>query len=202
MNQSRNLYTPAVAGYTDEKHIMPYFDEMVAAFMEIEKRGYCMYENERKYVNIKCVVVADMSFQQHKYLQRGGGSPSTTCFCFMCSSNRYYRDKCYPGGCRKCRGTNKVYDKETGVQTCLHHDVCTPEFLLWETARFEDLTKRVSTNIPLSKLPPWESVSALRSECYKRCKSPQEKAKVEAKTTEAQLQRWLLTRCKRKFRIS
>ncbi len=26
MNQSRNLYAPAVAGFTDEKKMMPYFD--------------------------------------------------------------------------------------------------------------------------------------------------------------------------------
>ena len=115
--------------------------QVLKAFNWTKESGYCMYENERKSVNIKCVVVADMSFQ-HKYLQRGGGSASTTCFCFMCSSNRYYRHKGYPGGCRKCRRTNKVYDKETGVQTCLHHDVCTPEFLLWETARYEDLIKK------------------------------------------------------------
>jgi hypothetical protein len=55
--------------------MMPYFDEMVAAFMETEERGCCLYENERKYVNIKCVIVADMSFL-HKYLNRGGGSVS------------------------------------------------------------------------------------------------------------------------------
>jgi hypothetical protein len=77
--------------------MMPYFDEMVAAFMEIEERGYCLYENERKYVNIKCVIVADMSFR-HKYLNRGGGSATITCFGFMCSSKSYYRHKGYPGG--------------------------------------------------------------------------------------------------------
>ncbi len=73
MNQSRNLYTPAVAGYTDEKKMLPYFEQMVDAFMEIDKRGYCIIDDELKYVNIKVVVVADMSFL-HKYLQRGGGS--------------------------------------------------------------------------------------------------------------------------------
>jgi hypothetical protein len=26
MNQSRNLYAPAVAGFTDEKQMMPYFE--------------------------------------------------------------------------------------------------------------------------------------------------------------------------------
>jgi hypothetical protein len=131
MNQSRNLYTPAVAGYTDEKNMMPFFDDMVAAFMEIEKRGYVIIENERKYVNIKVYVVADMSFL-HMYLKnkRGGGSATPPCFCFMCSSKCYYRHKGYPGECHnKCRKNNNVYDKSTGVQRCLHHDVCTPEFL-------------------------------------------------------------------------
>jgi hypothetical protein len=51
------------------------------------------------------------------------------------------------------------------------------EFLLWETARFEDLTKRVSNKIPLSK----------------RCQSQEELEKLKKKTTEAQLQRGLLT---------
>ena len=198
MNHSKNLYTPAVAGYTDEKKMMPYFDEMVAAFMEIEERGYCMFDNDRKYVNIKCVIVADMSFL-HKYLNRGGGSATTTCFCFMCSSKSYYRHKGYPGGCQKCRRNNSVYNTETGVQSCLHHDVCTPEFLKWEESRFDDLTQRVSKKIPLTKLPPWESVSALRNECCKRCQSPQEEILLKKKTTEAQLQRWILARCKRKF---
>ena len=38
-NQSRNLYTPAVAGYVDEKHIMKYFDRMVECFREFKKDG-------------------------------------------------------------------------------------------------------------------------------------------------------------------
>ncbi len=40
MNQSRNLYSPAVAGYTDEKSMMPYFEELVAAFVDIEQKDY------------------------------------------------------------------------------------------------------------------------------------------------------------------
>jgi hypothetical protein len=198
MNQSRNLYTPAVAGYTDEKKLMPFFEEMVAAFMEIEKRGYIEIDGERRHVNIKVVIVADMSFL-HKYLNRGGGSATTTRFCFMCSSTCHYRHRGYPGGCLKCRAKNMVYDKATGCQLCLHHDVCIPEFLEMETARFDDLTARVSTQIPLSKLPCWESVAALRGECNKRCLTEAERAIVKKKTTEAQLQRWLLTRIKRKF---
>jgi hypothetical protein len=68
-----------------------------------------------------------------------------------------------------------------------------------ETARFDDLTARVSTQIPLSKLPCWEPVAALRGESYKRCVTEAERAIVKKKTTETQLQRWLLTRIKRKF---
>ncbi len=41
-NQSRNLYTPAVYGYVNESYVMKYFDEMVAAFRQIEERGYCV----------------------------------------------------------------------------------------------------------------------------------------------------------------
>ncbi len=128
--------------------------------MKIEEQGYCMYDNERKYVNIKCVIVADMSFL-HKYLNRGGGSATTTCFCFMCSSKSYYRHKGYPGGCQKCRRNNSVYNTETGVQSCLHHDVCTPEFLKWEESRFDDLTKR------FSKTFRWRSY--LHGNLYRLC---------------------------------
>jgi hypothetical protein len=92
-----------------------------------------------------------------------------------------------------------VYDEESGVQKCPHHDVCTPEFLSWEKERFEDLGKRVAHKIPLCKLPPWESVPALRLECYKRCKDEKDHACVKGMNTEAKLQRWLLTRCKREL---
>ena len=34
-NQSREKYTPAIAGYVDEGHAMKYFDAMVASFREI-----------------------------------------------------------------------------------------------------------------------------------------------------------------------
>jgi hypothetical protein len=91
-----------------------------------------------------------------------------------------------------------VYDEDTGVQTCLCHDVCTPEFLQWEKERFEDLSKRAATSIPMSKIPPWESVGALRSECVKRCVAPQQRQRLNKTTTEAQkMQRWLLAKCRR-----
>ncbi len=164
MNQSRRMYLPALAGYTDEKSIMPYFEEILQAFQEIEERGYCVVDNKQFSVNIRSFVVGDLAFEQ-KCLGRGGGSGKTVRFCFMCSSTCHYRHKGYPGGCWKCREAGNVYDEVTGVQKCLCHDVCTPEFLRWEKERFEDLSARVATRIPMSKLPPWESVGALRHEC-------------------------------------
>ncbi len=149
-------------------------------------------------------MVADMAFL-HKYLGRGGGSANTMCFCFLCSSKCHYHHKGYPGGCWKCRRTKCVYDDETGVQKCHHHDVCTPEFLDvctpeildLEKKRCEELEKRVVHTIPLCKLPPWESVPALRIECIKRCQDLDDHECVKKMSSEAKLQHWLLTRCKR-----
>ena len=198
MNQSRNLYSPAVAGYTDEKKMMPYFEALVAAFVDIEKKGYCTVDGVDYPIYIRCVVVADMAFL-HKYLGRGGGSAKTICFCFMCSSKCHYRHRGYPGGCLNCRRLGCVYHEETGVQKCHHHDVCTPDFLEWETERFEYLEKRVKPKIPMCKLPPWESVPALRIECVKRCCNDNELDAVKGMTSETQLQRWLLSRCTREY---
>jgi hypothetical protein len=197
MNQSRHMYLPALAGYTDEKSIMPYFDEFVQAFQDIEEKGYCVVDGKQYNIYIRWFVVGDLAFEQ-KYLGRGGGSGKTTRFCFMCSNTCHYRHKGYPGGCLKCRKLGIVYDEVTGVQKCLCHDVCTPEFLNWEKERFEDLSERVATTIPLSKLPPWESVGALRHECCKRAATPQDRARLNKMTTEAQMQHWLLARCRRK----
>ena len=87
MNQSRNLYSPAVSGYKDEKNMMPYFEGLVAAFVDIEQKGYCTVDGVQYPIYIRCVVVVDMAFL-HKYLGLGGGSAKTKtiCFCFMCSS--------------------------------------------------------------------------------------------------------------------
>ena len=200
MNQSRKLYTPAVAGYTSEADMMPYFDELVNAFMQIEKDGFCTVDGEEYPIHIRCVVVADMSFL-HKYLGRGGSSGTTTCFCFMCSSKCHFRHKGYPGGCLKCRKKNQVYDLCSGAQKCMHHGVCTPEFLEWERVRYEDLCARVAPTIPLSKLPLWESKSAIRAECIRRCDSAAERLCVSAKKTMAHLQKWLLAKCRRKLHI-
>jgi hypothetical protein len=191
------MYIPALAGYTDEKRMMPYFDEFVAAFREIEKRGYCVVDEVEYKVNICPFVVGDLAFEQ-KYLARGGGSYKTTRFCFMCSNTCHFRHKGYPGGCWKCRKLGKVYDEDTGVQKCLCHDVCTPEFLQWEKERFEDLPQRVAPSIPMSKIPPWESVGVLRSECVKRCVTPQDRQRLNKMTTEAQMQRLLLAKSRRK----
>ena len=201
MNQSRNLYSPAVAGFTDEKKMMSYFEAMVAAFVDIETKGYCTVDGVEYPIHIRYVVVADMAFL-HKYLGRGGGSSKTICFCFMCSSTCHYRHRGYPGGCMKCRRLHCVYDKDTGVQKCHHHDVCTPQFLGWEKTRFDDLHKRVKPKIPLSKLPPWEPVLALRIECMKRCVNENEEAEVKRMKNEPQLQRWILSRCKRESILS
>jgi hypothetical protein len=197
MNQSRHMYIPALAGYTDEASIMPYFEEFLGAFREIEKRGYCVVDDTQHKVHIRPFVVGDLAFEQ-KYLKRGGGSGKTTRFCFMCSSICHFRHKGYPGGCLKCRELGIVYDDETGVQQCLCHDVCTPEFLQWEKERFEALSVRVGVSIPLSKLPPWESVGALRHECCKRCHTAQDRTRLNKMTTESQMQHWLLKRCRRK----
>jgi hypothetical protein len=123
-NQSREMYTPAVAGYVNEGYIMTYFNAMVAAFREIETQGYCVVEGTTYPVYIEVSVVADMAFLQ-KYLGRGGCSHTCTNFCFLCSVSRKYRAEGYPGGCLKCRKKGIVYDDTTGSQQCLHHDECT-----------------------------------------------------------------------------
>ena len=43
-NQSREMYTPAVAGYVDEGYIMTYFNAMVASFREIETHGHVSFK--------------------------------------------------------------------------------------------------------------------------------------------------------------
>ena len=117
-NQSRNLYTPAVAGYVDEAHLMKYFDRMVDCFRVIQEQGYCVVQNERHEVFIDVLVVADMAYL-HKFLRRGGGSHSCTHFCFLCSISSKYRQEGYPGGCRKCRVKDIVYDSNTAVKTMI-----------------------------------------------------------------------------------
>ncbi len=78
INQSRQLYTPAVAGYVNE---------MEAAFRAIEERGYCEVEGIRYPVFINVIIVADMAYL-HKYQRRGDGSHACISFCFLCSINK------------------------------------------------------------------------------------------------------------------
>ena len=190
-NQSRNLYTPAVAGFVDEAHLMQYFDRMVACFKDIEERGYCVVNNVRHEVFIDVIVMADMSYL-HKYLKRGGGSHSCTHFCFLCSLSSKYRQEGYPGGCLKCRHKDIVYDKITGTQQCHHHDVCDKEFLEWESMRVAYLEANVKPRIPKSAKPYYENFASLMEQCLLRCRTPVEVAQVSKKKTLASLETWLL----------
>jgi hypothetical protein len=185
-NQSRNLYTPAVAGYVDEAHLMKYFDRMVDCFRVIQEQGYCVVLNERYDVFIDVVVVADMAYL-HKFLRRGGGSHSCTHFCFLCSISSKYRQEGYPGGCRKCRVKDIVYDSTTSAQKCRHHDVCDRDFLEWETARLEYLEHNVKPRIPESCRPYYECLKSLREQCLARCRTPREIIEVTKKNP---TQRW------------
>jgi hypothetical protein len=189
-NQSRNLYTPAVAGYVNESYVMKYFDEMVAAFVEIEQRGYCVVDGIQYPVHIDVIVVADMAYL-HKYLKRGGGSHACTNFCFLCSINKKYRQAGYPGGCYKCRLKRQVYDEATGVQKCRHHDVCDADFLKWQKERLQYLLENVAPRIPKTALPFYENMEGLRKECLQRCSNNKERNEVQKKKSVAQLEKWL-----------
>ena len=190
-NQSRNLYTPAVAGYVDEAHLMKYFDRMVACFREIEARGFCEVDNVRHEVFIDVLVVADMAYL-HKYLRRGGGSHSCTHFCFLCSVSSKYRAEGYPGGCLKCRAADVVYDCTTGAQQCRHHDVCDADFLAWEAARLAYLKENVAPRIPKSCKPYYTSLESLREQCLSRCREAKDFKHVTKTKTYAALEKWLL----------
>ncbi len=62
MNQSREMYTPAVAGFLDESEIMPYFHLLVGEFLQIEDQQYCVVNGKRYTVYIQTIVVAYLSF--------------------------------------------------------------------------------------------------------------------------------------------
>jgi hypothetical protein len=189
-NQSRQLYTPAVAGYVNEGYVMRYFDEMVAAFRVIEQRGYCEVEGLTYPVFLNVIVVADMAYL-HKYLRRGGGSHACTNFCFLCSINKKYRQEGYPGGCYKCRLLGQVYNEATGVQKCRHHDVCDAEFLKWQGERLQYLKDNVEPRIPKIARPYYEDREGLKQECLKRCINDSERNLVDKKKSIAQLEKWL-----------
>ena len=189
-NQSREMYTPAVAGYVDEGHILSYFNALVAAFRQIEAQGYCMVNGVRHTVYIDVSVVADMAFL-HKYLGRGGGSHACTQFCFLCSVSRKFRQEGYPGGCLKCRSKGIVYDVTTGCQQCRHHDECTQEFLEWQKRRAQYLEDNVKPRIPKCARAFYEDLSGLRAECLKRCRSDRERDIVSKKKSISALETWL-----------
>jgi hypothetical protein len=169
MCQSSGMYTPAVAGFMDEKELMPWFHRLVAEFLRIEEQQYCLVNGKKYTVHLHISVIADLSFL-HKYTERGGGSHTSNCFCILCGALRNFRHLGYPGGCWDCRARGIVYG-EDGIQICDHYDVCTVEFLAWQTNRYAELCKLVP-EFPLSSLPVWEDVAQLRVECLKRCVGP------------------------------
>ena len=166
MYQGSEMYTPACAGYATENELMEYFHLLLKEFGKIEAQGFCLVHGKNYPVHIKVVVIADMSFL-HKYVQRGGGSHSATCFCLFCGALRNFRHHGYPGGCRKCRALGIVYDND-GIQQCTHYEACTVEFLEWQGQRYVELSRLVP-EFPLTSLPAWEDVAQLRRECLKRC---------------------------------
>jgi hypothetical protein len=190
MNQSRSLYTPMLAGYAKEDEVMPHFHDLVAAFKEIEDRGFVVVDGEEYEVPIKVVVVADMSFIW-KYVGRGSAAGSG-CFCWLCKVHANTRHMGYPGGCQKCRDEGTVYGQD-GRQQCLHWDPHTPEFGLWEQRRYQYLQANV--DVPLSVRPKWNDAETLRAECELRC-SPSDQALLKKTTTMAKLEKFLLARCR------
>jgi hypothetical protein len=110
MNQSRNLYVPAAAGYVTESDLMPLFEQLVELFVEIEHQKYVVVDGTRyDNVFIKVLIVADMMFL-HKFTERGGCCAPTTHFCMFCSSMSKFRNEGEPGGCDACRRDGIVYD--------------------------------------------------------------------------------------------
>lgn len=47
MCQSSGMYTPAVAGFMDEKELMPWFHRLVAEFLRIEEQQYCLVNGKK-----------------------------------------------------------------------------------------------------------------------------------------------------------
>ena len=167
MNQSRTLYTPAIGGYSTESDMMPLFEQLVDAFVEIEKQQFCVVDGKEYEVFIKVLVVADMMFLQ-KFTGHGGGCASTTHFCMFCSCISKFRHEGQPGGCEDCRSKRIVYDKR-GLQVCLHHDVITPERLIQQRARLVHLQDKLRGTYPARKKPSWDNLAGLRLACLERC---------------------------------
>jgi len=168
-NQSRNLYIPAMGGYTDESTLMPLFEELVEIFVEVEKQKYCVVDGKQFEVHIDVKIVADMMFL-HKFTERGGCCASTTFFCMFCSCMSKFRHEGQPGGCDACKLEGTVYDdKGTSIFACIHHDMMTPE----RTKAFQDrlvfLQNKLQGKIPKRKKPVWGDLAGLRKACLERC---------------------------------
>ena len=166
-NQSRNLYIPAMGGYTDESTLMPLFEELVEIFVEVEKQKYCVVDGKQYEVHIDVKIVADMMFL-HKFTERGGCCASTTFFCMFCSCMSKFRHEGQPGGCDACKLEGTVYD-DKGIFACIHHDMMTPE----RTKAFQDrlsfLQNKLQGKVPKRKKPVWGDLAGLRQACLKRC---------------------------------
>jgi len=163
MNQSRGLYTPMLAGHASETVVMPHFHGLVAAFREIEERGFVVVDGVEYEVPIKVVVVADMSFVW-KYAERGCASGSG-CFCWACKVHAGTRHLGYPGGCRKCRADGTACGAD-GTQVCRHWEPHTAEFGSWESARYAWLENNIE--VPVSVRPAWNDKETLLEECQLR----------------------------------
>ena len=166
-NQSRNLYIPAMGGYTDESTLMPLFEELVEIFVEVEKQKYCVVDGKQYEVHIDVKIVADMMFL-HKFTERGGCCASTTFFCMFCSCMSKFRHEGQPGGCDACKLEGTVYD-DKGIFACIHHDMMTPE----RTKAFQDrlafLQTKLQGKVPKRKKPVWGDLAGLRQACLERC---------------------------------
>ena len=168
MNQSRNLYVPAMAGYVKESDIMPRFQQLVDLFVEVEQQKFIIVDNKRyDNVFIKVLVVADMMFL-HKFTGRGGGCATSIHFCMMCSCISKFRNEGEPGGCDACRRDNKVYDTN-GLPICIHHDVLTPEKRARQKQRQAQLEGILRGKQPPRKKPLWEDLAGLQLACIERC---------------------------------
>jgi hypothetical protein len=169
MNQSRNLYVPAAAGYVDESDLMPLFEQLVDLFVEVEQQQFIIVDNNVRYDNvfIKVLVVADMMFL-HKFTERGDCCAATTHFCMFCSCMSKYRHEGEPGGCDDCRRDGKVYD-DNGLQICLHHDHLTHEKKARPIRRQVHLQELLRGKLPRRKKTLWEDLPGLRLACLERC---------------------------------
>ena len=205
MNQSRTLYVPAAAGYVDESDLMPYFEQLLELFVEVEQQKYIIVDNKRyENVFIKVLVVADMMFL-HKFTDRGGCCATTTHFCMFCSCMSKFRHEGEPGGCDECRRARQVYDDQ-GFQICIHHDHVTPDKKARQLQRQGQLEQLLRGKMPPRKKPVWENLTSLQRACLDRCVpgsttldgrpayKPKDLEKIP-KMTIAQCNAWLDQRC-------